>query len=60
MAESENEQQMAERLEELEDKIQHAKRRAMDDDLIDDPDEPRFYESGTIGADEDDQTIAPG
>ena len=47
-----------ERLDEVEKEIQHARQTAEDADILDDPDEPKFYESGAA-SDEDDQTIAP-
>ena len=47
-----------ERLDAIEDEIQHARQTAEDADILDDPDEPKFYESGAE-SDVDDQTIAP-
>jgi hypothetical protein len=47
-----------ERLDQVEDEIQAARRTAEDADILDDPDEPKFYESGER-SDIDDQTIAP-
>ena len=51
---------MSERLQELERKIEEVRQQAEDDDLLIDPDEPRYYESGVIRPEEDDQEIAPG
>lgn len=48
-----------ERFEQIEDEIQHARRTAEDADILDDPDEPKFYKSGSK-SEFDDQTIAPG
>ena len=48
-----------ERFEQVEEEIAHARRDAEDADILEDPDEPRFADSGTIGRDEDDQQIAP-
>ena len=48
-----------ERLDQLGEQIDEARKHAEDADLIDDPDEPKFYESGDEGREEDDQTIAP-
>jgi hypothetical protein len=47
-----------ERLDQVEQEIQHARKAAEDADVLDDPDEPKFYESGAQ-SDLDDQTIAP-
>ncbi len=47
-----------ERLERVQDGIDHARKTAEDADVLIDPDEPRFYESGDE-SDEDDQSIAP-
>jgi ribonuclease HII len=47
-----------ERLERVQDDIDHARKTAEDADVLIDPDEPRFYKSGDE-ADEDDQTIDP-
>ena len=47
------------RLDQLGEQIDEARTHAEDADLIDDPDEPKFYESGSEGREEDDQTIAP-
>jgi hypothetical protein len=38
---------MDDRLEELERKIEEVRQRAEDDDILIDPDEPRYYESGS-------------
>jgi hypothetical protein len=48
-----------ERTERVQDEIDHARRSAEDAGLLDDEDEPRFADSGTIGQEEDDQQIAP-
>ena len=48
-----------ERIQQVEDEIEHARRVAEDADVLEDPDEPRFAESGTIRPEEDDQQIAP-
>jgi len=45
-------------LEQVQHDIDAARRKAMDDGLLDDPDKPRFYESGER-SDVDDQSIAP-
>jgi hypothetical protein len=47
-----------ERLQQLQDDIDHARKTAEDADVLIDPDEPRFYQSGEK-PDEDDQAIAP-
>ncbi|MGD9797523.1 MAG: hypothetical protein AB7H43_09480 [Acidimicrobiia bacterium] len=47
------------RLEAVDDRIEEAKRLAREDGVIDDPDERKWYESGTIHPELDDQTIAP-
>ncbi len=47
-----------ERLAQLKDDIDHARKTAEDADVLIDPDEPRFYESGDE-PDEDDQAIPP-
>ena len=62
MSDSDNESvdQMSERLEELERKIEEVRHQAEEDDLLENPDEPKYYESGSIRPDEDDQEIAPG
>lgn len=50
-----------ERLDELEGRIERARRRAEDEvPGIDDPDEPRYYESGDTPPEEDDQTPPAG
>lgn len=56
---SENEVPDEERLQQLQDDIDSARKTAEDADVLVDPDEPRFYESGEEGDDLDDQTIAP-
>ena len=48
-----------ERFEQVEEEIEHARSAAEDADILEDPDEPHFTDSGTIGRDEDDQQIAP-
>ena len=48
-----------ERIEQVEEEIEHARRAAEEADILEDPDEPRFSDSGTIGREEDDQQIAP-
>ena len=48
-----------ERIEQVEEEIEHARSAAEDADILEDPDEPRFAESGTIGHEQDDQQIAP-
>lgn len=47
-----------ERLDEVQDHIDSARKTAEDADVLIDPDEPRFYKSGE-DPDDDDQTIAP-
>ena len=47
------------RIERIEDEIDTARSEAEDAGILDDPDEPRFADSGAIGADQDDQQIAP-
>lgn len=46
------------RLEQVQDGIDHARKTAEDADVLIDPDEPRFYQSGEQ-SDDDDQAIAP-
>jgi hypothetical protein len=48
-----------ERIEQVQEEIDAARRAAEDADVLEDPDEPRFADSGTIGGEEDDQQIAP-
>jgi hypothetical protein len=48
-----------ERIERVQDEIDAARSAAEDADIVDDPDEPRFADSGTIAPDQDDQQIAP-
>jgi hypothetical protein len=48
-----------ERLERIQEEIDSARRAAEDADILEDPDEPHFSDSGTIGREEDDQQIAP-
>jgi hypothetical protein len=49
-----------EELDRLAQRIAAAREQAKRDGLLPDPDEPRFYESGTIHPELDDPTIAPG
>lgn len=46
------------RLQQLDEDIDHARRTAQDADLMEDPDEPKYYESGSK-SDIDDQTALP-
>jgi hypothetical protein len=46
------------RLDELDERIEKTRAAAEDANLIDDPDEPKFFESGDE-SDADDKTIAP-
>jgi hypothetical protein len=48
-----------ERIERVQEEIDAARKGAEEADILDDPDEPRFADSGTIGREEDDQQIAP-
>ena len=48
-----------ERLQQLQDDIDSARNTAEDANVLIDPDEPRFHESGEVGKDLDDQTVAP-
>ncbi len=48
-----------ERIERVQDEIDAARSAAEDADIVEDPDEPRFVDSGTIAPEQDDQTIAP-
>jgi len=48
-----------ERLDQLDERIDKARSKAEDAGVLADPDEETFAESGTIGEDQDDQTIAP-
>jgi hypothetical protein len=50
--------QMSERLEALERKIEEVRHQAEEDDLLENPNEPHFYESGSA-PEQDDQQIAP-
>ena len=45
------------RLDAVEEKIEKARQDAEDAGILEDPDEPRYYESGADGG--DDQTITP-
>jgi hypothetical protein len=45
------------RLDAVEEKIQKARQDAEDAGILEDPDEPHYYESGADGG--DDQTITP-
>ncbi len=56
---SENEVPDEERLQQLQHDIDAARSRAEDADIVVEPDEHRFYESGDQDDDLDDQTIAP-
>lgn len=47
------------RLEELDEQIEETRKDAEDAGIIEDPDEPKFYESGEREEHLDDQTIAP-
>ncbi len=49
--------EMAERLDELERKIEEVRHQAEEDDLLDNPNEPRLYEPGSIQPEQDDQEI---
>ena len=46
------------RLEKVQDEIDKAREEAEDVHILDDPDEPRYYQSGEL-SDSDDQTIVP-
>ena len=48
-----------ERFERVQDEIDAARKAAEDADILEDPDEPHFSDSGTIHPEEDDQQIAP-
>ena len=48
-----------ERIERVQDEIDTTRSTAEEADLLEDPDEPRFADSGTIAPEEDDQQIAP-
>ena len=50
---------LQERIDEVGEHIDEARQQAEDDDLLIDPDERRYHESGEIRPDEDDQTITP-
>ena len=47
------------RLDEVEEQIDEARKTAEDAGILDDPEDRKFYESGDKGTQEDDQTIAP-
>jgi hypothetical protein len=47
------------RLEGLEEEIDRTRRQAQEADIIEDPEEPKFHETGEL-SDIDDQAIAPG
>jgi hypothetical protein len=47
------------RLDKVENEIDDARTQAEDAGILDDPDEPKYYESGEIGTELDDQQIAP-
>ncbi len=59
MAEQDDPAAMRARLDEVGDRIDEAREHAEDDDILIDPDERRFYESGEEDPGSDDQTIAP-
>jgi hypothetical protein len=46
------------RLDDLQEHIDHARHTAEQAHVVEDPDQPRFYETGEL-SDIDDQTIAP-
>jgi hypothetical protein len=46
-------------LDAVQQEIDHARKAAQDAHVLDDPDEQKFYESGTVAPELDDQTIAP-
>jgi hypothetical protein len=48
-----------ERIERVQDEIDAARKAAEEADILQDPDEPRFADSGTIDPEADDQQIAP-
>jgi hypothetical protein len=48
-----------ERIEGIQEEIDAARRAAEEADILEDPDEPKFVDSGTIAAEEDDQQVAP-
>jgi hypothetical protein len=48
-----------ERIERVQEEIDAARRTAEDADILEDPDEPHFADSGTIAPEQDDQQIAP-
>ncbi|MEY2591712.1 MAG: hypothetical protein QOJ67_3696 [Acidimicrobiaceae bacterium] len=48
------------KLDAVQREIDHARKAAQDAHVIDDPNEPKFHESGSIRPDLDDQEIAPG
>ncbi len=47
------------RLDEVGDQIDHARDTAEDADILEDPDEPRFADSGDVRPGDDDQQVAP-
>jgi len=47
------------RLDQLDDRIDKARSTAEDAGILVDPDEERYADSGTVGEDQDDQTIVP-
>ena len=49
----------ASRTDEVQQEIDKARKSAQDAHILDDPDEQKFYESGTVHPELDDQTIAP-
>jgi hypothetical protein len=46
-------------IQKIEKDIEKARKEAEDAGIIEDPDEPKYYESGTVGRDLDDQQITP-
>ena len=48
-----------ERIERVQDEIDSARSAAEKVGILDDPDEPKLVDSGTIAPEEDDQQIAP-
>ena len=48
-----------ERFEQVQEEIDAARKEAEDADILEDPDEPLFSDSGTIAPEADDQQIAP-
>lgn len=50
---------MQQRLDEVQEEIDAARRKAEDDDLLYDKNDRRYYQSGEIGKEHDDQTMPP-